>query len=389
VRYKAGVTIRVLAVGLLGAAAALAQESPLPDSAVLINFPKGSPVERIGLDKRDSRISTRGSAIMVDLDALLMLRNASTNRIHGITLRVVSQETTAFGKGRMSIPMLNVGPGDAFSVHIALNLVRPQGVGPLVEISLDGVLFQDLSFVGPDLLHTRRDLVAWDMEAQRDRNYFKQILARSGPKGLQAAMLQEMARMQDRPQLDRPQIRRGPVVTSAAAPIAERNQKMAFVAFADSPVEVVTGSAVVAGSQVSEPHIEVRNRTAIPVKFVEIGWLVEDQAGKSYLAATVPSSQDDLALGAGKMATFSQDTSMKLSRNGQPLNIQGMRGYVSRVEFEDHKVWVPTRQNLDDPALRNVLPPSAEVLRLSELYRKGLDVLIAELRKDQQPEGAK
>jgi len=51
------------------------------------------------------------------------------------------------------------------------------------------------------------------------------------------------------------------------------------------------------------------------------------------------------------------------------------------VEFVDGKVWVPSRQNLDETALRNVLPPSAEVLRLTELYRKGLDVLIAELGK--------
>jgi len=368
---------------MLSAAALLAQESPLPDNAILINLPNGSPVERLGVDKRDSRISPHGGALMVDLDMLLTLRNASTNRIHGITLRVVSQETAMGGKAWVCIPRLNVAPGEVFPVHIVQKLVRPTalGAGPLVEVSLDGVLFQDLSFVGPDLLHTRRNLVAWEMEAQRDRNYFKQILVRGGAKALQNAMLQEMVRMQDRPQLDRPQLRRGPVVTSAAAPVAERSQKMALVAFADSPVEVVSGSAVVAGAEVSAPHIEVRNRGAIAVKFVEVGWLVEDQSGQSYLAATVPSSQDDLGLAAGKTATFSQDTSMKLSRNGEALNIRGMRGYVSQVEFADGKVWVPSRQNLDDPALRNVLPPSAEVLRLSEIYRKGLDQLIAELNK--------
>jgi hypothetical protein len=375
--------VRLLGLSALSAAAVLAQESPLPDNAISINLPKGSPVERVGLDKRDSRISSRGSAIMVDLDALLTLRNTSTNRIHGMTLRVVTQESAIGGKAWMGITPLNIGPGEYFPVHIVQKLMRPGAVpGPLVEVTVDGVLFQDLSFVGPDQLHMRRDLVAWEMEAQRDRNYFKQILGRSGPKGLQTAMLKEMERMQERPQLDRPQIRRGPSVTSAAAPLAEQSQKLAFVAFNDSPVEVVSGSAAVSGGQVSAPHIEVRNRSAVPVKFVEVGWLVEDQAGQSYLAATVPSSQDDLGLGAGKTAAFSQDTSMKLSHNGQPLKIRGMRAYISRVEFADHKVWIPSRKNLDDPALRNVLPPSPEVVRLSEIYRNGLDQLVAELNKE-------
>jgi len=383
---RGGWTIRTVAIGALSAAAALAQETPLPDNAIYVNLPKGAPVQSMGVDKRDSRLSTRGSAILVDLDALVTLHNISSNRIHGMTLRVVAQETAIGGRAWMSIPALNIGPGDYFPVHIVQKLVRPGamgvGAGPLVEVTVDGVVFQDLSFYGPDQLHMRRDLVAWEMEAQRDRNYFKQILARGGPRGLQAAVLTEMQRMQDRPQLDRPQIHRGPMVTSAAAPIAERNQKLQFVAFNDAPVEVVSGSAQVAGAEVGAPHIEVRNRGALPVKFVEIGWLIEDQSGQSYLAATVPSTQDDLGLGAGKTVAFSQDTSMKLSRNGQPLNIRGMRGYVSRVEFADHKVWVPSRQNLDDPALRNVLPPSPEVVRLVEIYRTGLDKLVAELNKE-------
>ena len=377
------ISMRLLGVGVLSAAAMLAQETALPANAVRINLPKDSPVEFMGLDRRDSRLSPVGAAIMVDLDALLMLRNTSSNRIHGITLRVVSQESTMGGKAWMCIPRLNIAPGENFPVHIVQKLVRPTaaGAGPLVEVSLDGVLFQDLSFFGPDQLHSRHDMVAWEMEAQRDRNYFKQVLARSGRTGLQQAVFQEMARMQDRPQLDRPQLRRGPAVTSAATAAGERTETIAFVRFPDAPVEAVAGSAVVAGDEVRAPHIEVRNRGSVPVKFVEIGWLVKDDAGRQYLAAAVPSSQADLGLSAGKSVVFSQDTSMKISRGGQPLSIQGMAGYVSQVEFADGKVWVPSRQNLDDATLRKALPPSAEVLRLTELYRKGIDVLIAELNK--------
>jgi hypothetical protein len=185
----------------------------------------------------------------------------------------------------------------------------------------------------------------------------------------------------DRPQLDRPMMLRTPAATSAALANGERSERFAFVSFPDSLVEPVDGTAMVMGNQVRAPRIEVRNRGPVAVRHVEIGWLVKDPSGRQYLAAAVPSSQADLQLASGGTVAFSQDASMKLSRNGQPLDIRGMAGFISQVEFADGKVWVPSRQNLDETALRNVLPPSAEALRLTELYRKGLDVLIAELGK--------
>jgi hypothetical protein len=374
-----GVAIRWLGIGALSVAAGLAQETVLPSTAIKISLPKDSPVTLLGLDPRDSRFNARGGAILVDLDALLTLRNTDPRQIHGITLRVVTQEVAMGGRASVCIPRMNVAPGETFPVHIVQHLVRPSAFagGPMVEVSLDGVLFQDLSFWGPNQLHSRRDMIAWEMEAQRDREYFKKVLARSGRTGLQQAILQEM----DRPQLDRPMMLRTPAATSAALAAGEHSERFAFVEFPNSPVEPVGGTAVVMGSQVRAPRIEVRNRGAVPVRHVEIGWLVKDPSGRQYLAAAVPSSQPDLQLAAGGTVSFAQDASMKLSRNGQPLDIRGMAGFVSQVEFADGKVWVPTRQNLDETALRNVLPPSPEVLRLTELYRKGLDVLIAELAK--------
>ncbi len=374
-----GLAVRWLGIGALSVAAGLAQETVLPSTAIRISLSKDSPVTLLGLDPRDSRFTARGGAIMVDLDALLTLRNTGLRGIHGITLRVVSQEVAMGGRASVCIPRLNVAPGETFPVHIVQHLVRPSAFagGPMVEVSLDGVLFQDLSFWGPDQLHSRRDMIAWEMEAQRDREYFKRILARSGRTGLQQAILREM----DRPQLDRPMMLRTPAATSTALASGERSERFAFVEFPNSPVEPVDGTAMVMGNQVRAPHIEVRNRGSVAVRHVEIGWLVKDPSGRQYLAAAVPSSQPDLQLAAGGTASFAQDSSMKLSRNGQPLEIRGMVGFVSQVEFTDGKVWVPSRQNLDETALRNVLPPSAEVLRLTELYRKGLDVLIGELGK--------
>ena len=58
----------------------------------------------------------------------------------------------------MTIPSLNIGPGEVFPVRIDMQLVRPTQTagGPLVGVDLDGVLFQDLSFYGPDRLNSRR-----------------------------------------------------------------------------------------------------------------------------------------------------------------------------------------------------------------------------------------
>ena len=61
--------IRLLGVGVLSAAAVLAQETVLPSTAIKINLPKDSPVALMALDPRDSRFTARGGAIMVDLDA--------------------------------------------------------------------------------------------------------------------------------------------------------------------------------------------------------------------------------------------------------------------------------------------------------------------------------
>jgi hypothetical protein len=44
-------------------------------------------------------------------------------------------------------------------------------------VGLDGVLFDDFSFYGPNQLDSKRSMMVWETEAQRDRQYFKSILA--------------------------------------------------------------------------------------------------------------------------------------------------------------------------------------------------------------------
>ena len=356
----------------------LAQDQPLAPGAVSINFPADSPVAQLKFSTGDSRVSARGAALMLDLHLALTLQNTSGSRIHGLTLRVVSQEVTVGGTSSVSLFGLNVGPREAFPVHIDLRLMRPTQIatGALVDVRLDGVLFQDLSFWGPDRLNSRRTLTAWEMQAQRDRAYLKKVLAQSGPEGLRRAIFNIEAA---RPLLD-VAVLRGPSVTSAAM-AEEHIEQFAMLEFPDSPVEPVGGWARVAGNEARAPRIEVRNRSSQPVRFVELGWLLRDPSGQQYLAASVPAA-DALFLPAGKTASVEQDTALRVTRNGQQVNIKSASAFVSKVQFADGKLWVPSREDLERTSLVKILPPSAEEQRLSSLYvTKGLGALVEELKK--------
>jgi hypothetical protein len=372
---------RVALLALLGAGAALAQDVPI-EGRVNINLGKDSPVALVGMSTGDSHSSSRGAALVLDLHMALTLRNTGASRIHGVALRVVSQEITVGGKGSVSIPSLNIGPGESFPIRIDMQLMRPTQVagGPLVDVNLDGVLFEDLSCYGPDRLSSCRTLTAWDLEAQRDREHFKHILAQAGPKGLRQAMLDSIGRQSARPQLD-VRVLRAPAVTSAAlGPV--HTEQFAFLDFPDSPLQPLDGWVQVAGNEARSPRIQVRNRSAQTIKYVELGWLVSDPGGQQYLAASLPASDPALYLPAGKTARVEQDTALRFTRAGQPVSIQGAVGFVSRVQFADGKLWVPSRADLERDSLVKVLPASAEEQRLNDLYlKRGLDALVQELKK--------
>jgi hypothetical protein len=289
-----------------GVTALCAQEVPL-DNSVKINLPPDSPLTLISANLGESHVSQRGSAVVLDLDVALTLHNSSPNRVRGVTLLVAAQEVTPGGKASVSVPSLDVAPSQNFPVRINLRLLRPaqMGGGPLVQVNLDGVLFQDYSFYGPNRLDSRRTMTAWEMEAQRDRKYFKSILAAHGMEGLKQAMLESLNRQAERPRLD-VQVSRGRAVTSAAVP--EHNARFAFLRFPDEPVEPVEGWAEIAGNEARNPRIDVRNLSSRQVRSVEIDWIVTDRQGKQYMAGSVPASGPEFNLKAGSTSRVLQDT---------------------------------------------------------------------------------
>jgi hypothetical protein len=223
------------------------------------------------------------------------------------------------------------------------------------------------------------------MEAQRDRAALKQLLAQGGNPALKDEVLKILARQNSLPRLEGRIVRGGHTVTNQAlaAITPERPERFAFVQFPDSPIELLEGSALIAGSEARAPSIQVRNRTDRPVKYVELGWVLTDPAGRAYMAGSLPSTDPAFSLPARSATEVRQQNTLEFSANGQPLSIRKVTGFVNQVEFADGKVWVPTRRNMEDnPLLLQVMEPSAEEERLANLYvTKGLPALVEELKK--------
>ncbi len=371
------------AMALLGGVlAASAQDAPSTASSLKVNFPADSPVAVVSAGWGESRTDARGGALVLDLHTSLTLRNSSQHRIRGVTLLVQAQEVTPGGKGSVAVPSLDVRPGETFPIRVDLRLLRPllAGGGPLAQVSLDGVLFEDLSFYGPNRLNSRRSMTAWELEARRDRRYFKSVLEARGESGLREAIVDSIDRLADRPRLDVQVIRRGRATAVAAQ---ERQYNFAFLQIPGSPVEPVNGLATVAGGEARGPRIEVRNRSDRPVRYFEIGWIIKDRDGREFLAGSVPAANSGLTLAPGARAEVGEDAALRFTRQaGQPVAIDGMTGFVSQVEFTDGTMWIPARTALDEPRLRSVVAPSAEEQRLADLYRRrGMAALVTELKK--------
>src|ERR1700730_8894727 len=116
-----------------------------------IDFPKDSPVSLLSEDFGNSNATARG-ANLIEVNAALSLRNSGQKRIRSMTLMVSAQD--AAGKGSVSVPTLDAGPGETFSIHIGTRLVRPLAAGnPVGEVTLDGVVFDDLGIYDADMLH--------------------------------------------------------------------------------------------------------------------------------------------------------------------------------------------------------------------------------------------
>ena len=378
--------IRVLLAVLL-AASAFGQETVLdPASSFKINFPQDSPVTLVSFDLGGSKATVRGGAMALDLNSGLLLRNSSGKRIRGVTLLVLAQDFSPGGRGSVAVPAVDVAPGENFPVRIDLRMLRPlaAGNGPLVQVLLDGVLFEDLSFFGENRLNSRRSLTVWELEARRDRKHFQQLLEARGAEALQRELVASVGRLQERPRLDVQISRRGRLPRPAGAPATvyepEHAVQFSFLRLPDAPIELTGGAAKVAGNEAKAPSIDIVNKQSKAIRHLELGWVVGTRDGAEFLAGTLPA---DVQLAANGKTTVLDEAALRLtSRTGSRVVIDNLVGFAHSVEFADGQLWIPSRAALEDPRLARLLPPSPEEQRLVELYRKsGLKALLADLRK--------
>lgn len=356
---------------LLLAVAAFGQTRLDPRSTMHITLPEDSPVTVLGADWGESTGAARGGAMLLDLHTSLSLRNSSAKTIRGITLLVQAQEVTPGGKASVSVPSIHVSPGENFPVRLDLRLLRPlqTGSGPLVEISLDGVLFDDLTFYGPNKLNSRRSMTVWELEARRDRQYFKQVLESKGRDGLRSEMLMSLDRQADRRENDARVTQKGRSTTTRA----ERQMELAFLQTPTAPVVADSGVVRIAENEARSPRMFIRNRSDRAVRALEMGWLLKDGRGREFVAGATPL---DVNLQPRTKTTLVQDATFTFTQSGgAPISVQEMTAFLTSVEFADGSVWVPARS-------ARWPTPSPEEQRLSEIYRKrGIEALVQELNR--------
>lgn len=348
-----------------------------------VEFPKDSPVLIVSSGLGSTTAHVRGASIALEIHTALLLRNTGSKPINGLTLRVDAEDLTPSARGSVTMPSLNVQPGDVFPVRVDMELVRPFNVQktetPLVQVSLDCALFSDLTAYGPDNLGSKRALVVYELEGRRDRQYLARLL-NAGRLGELRKELDFGLEDLNLPQLAL-QLLQGPDVVSGSA---HRPVSVDVMSFHSSPVEAVGGMASVVGNEVKRPVVQVTNRSKRPVRSIEMGWILRDENGRDFMAGSVPKRIFLNPVQSGRM-TEGGDVRF-LQPSGRPLTIDELLAFVNSVEYADGSLWIPSRADINqatnDPILRRALTASPEQQRLESLYRrKGMDALKADLKR--------
>lgn len=353
-----------------------------PAEAIEFQAPAATSVELVEQDYSRTQISVRGPAAVVELRCKLTLANRSSKTLRGIALAVISAPGQSAGRASVITPSLAVAPGERFPVDVSLRLVRPlpSADEPLATIAVDGVLYADLSYRGPDEMSSRRRLTLLELEATEDRKRLSSLLAARGAEALRGEVLAVLERQSERPSLE-VRLAGGGRAVSPAVRASMQPVELAVLDVPETPLDLLSGSALAGDSQAVSPTISVRNRSGRAIRDFEVGWLVHDRAGKRYAAGAVPSGGAVLGDGSSGAVTGRRLFEFR-SRGAEPFEIGGMSAYVRRVEFTDGTVWTPSRVALEQTSLLDVEPISNEQSRLAAVYRsRGLQGLINELAR--------
>jgi hypothetical protein len=372
------------ALALIALAACLPLRAADPSTMPWLNveFPRDSPVGVVSFSLGDSTASVRGISLALGLHTSLTLRNSSNKHLRGLTLLVEAQDLTPSGRASVTVPSLDVPPGEVFPVRVDLELLRPFNTsrtgGALVQVSLDCVLFDDLSSYGPDKIRSRHNLMVYEIEARRDRDYFRRLIETG-----------QLAKLQRELNFGLPDMRAPELGFELLTDVRDtraqgRAVPVSVVPFPDAPAIVMNGAATVYSNEVVVPQLDLRNRTKKTLETIEIGWIFRDNNGHGYIAGSLPAN---VQMGPVERTTISRPAVLRFSHpSGHAMVVEGLSAFVSNVQFSDGGVWVPSRTDIAnaniEPDLKRAIASSPEQQRLVQIYkRRGIDALAAELKK--------
>ncbi len=102
---------------------ALAQQAD-SGSWLAVELPRDSPVLLVSSSLGGTTARPRGTSMAVDLHASLLLRNTGNKALSGLTLRVEAQDLTPSGRGSVTVPSMEIQPGEVFPVRIDMELLQ-------------------------------------------------------------------------------------------------------------------------------------------------------------------------------------------------------------------------------------------------------------------------
>lgn len=361
------------------AVSATAQVQPGGRPQVAVDIPDGVPFQVEAFDFENTDWQPRGGALVIELEGSVRFRQLGPQTVRALTLAVDAHDRMLGGRASVSIPSLHAATGDAIEVYVSLRMLRPLPgpPGPAVRIAPDAVLYDSLAAAGPNRLGSVRAMIARELEARRDRAYFRAQLEAGGRDALVSAMQASLRRQAARPRLEVSLARDGPA-TAGARP---RTLALAFLPDADAPLILEQGTALVTGSVSDAPRIRLRNRSAQAVRHFELGWLVRDESGVLYSAGAAPvDGAPRLRPGSVFVTSASRRFALRPAGTRRAAAWTGMSAYLRSAELADGSVWIPSRSALAASELLDSVPVSAEEERLSRLYReRGPAAVSAEL----------
>lgn len=361
------------------AVSATAQVQPGGRPQVAVDIPDGVPFQVEAFDFENTDWQPRGGALVIELEGSVRFRQLGPQTVRALTLAVDAHDRMLGGRASVSIPSLHAATGDAIEVYVSLRMLRPLPgpPGPAVRIAPDAVLYDSLAAAGPNRLGSVRAMIARELEARRDRAYFRAQLEAGGRDALVSAMQASLRRQAARPRLQVSLARDGPA-TAGARP---RTLALAFLPDADAPLILEQGTALVTGSVSDAPRIRLRNRSAQAVRHFELGWLVRDESGVLYSAGAAPvDGAPSLRPGSVFVTSASRRFALRPAGTRRAAAWTGMSAYLRSAELADGSVWIPSRSALAASELLDSVPVSAEEERLSRLYReRGPAAVSAEL----------